>query len=76
MNPLRRQLLLLPLALSSDIVRADVAYPDVQAGVPLAFRPFELLKLRQAAERADFFRPPPELLHRADLANAFRRFQR
>jgi len=36
-NPLRRQLMLLPLALASDIVRADVAYPDVQRGVPLAF---------------------------------------
>ena len=37
MNPLRRQLLLLPLTLAADIVQAEIAYPDVQAAVPLAF---------------------------------------
>jgi predicted secreted hydrolase len=36
-NPLRRRLLLLPLAAATDVVRAGVEYPDVQSGVPLAF---------------------------------------
>jgi hypothetical protein len=34
----RRRALLLPFALMGATARSDVAYPDVAAGAPLAFR--------------------------------------
>jgi predicted secreted hydrolase len=37
MDPTRRRLLLLPLALAGTPVHADVDYPDVRSGVALAF---------------------------------------
>jgi predicted secreted hydrolase len=36
-NRFRRRLMLLPLAAAADVVRGDLAYPDVRSGMPLAF---------------------------------------